>query len=89
MEPLHRFATEVRGTSLGDFRVEIDSKPLKDQRYKAFLDRIGAGDALTGLVEDVLEGVLRQWVPSEIVTAPIAIGKLAELAPEASAMPQT
>jgi hypothetical protein len=74
--PVHRFSTEVRGTALGDFRVEVDSKPLQDQRYRAFLDRIGAGSVLTGVVEDVLEGVLRQWVPSEIVSAPLEIDGL-------------
>lgn len=73
---LHRFATEVRGTSLGDLRVEIDSKPLKDQRYKAFLDRVGAGSAIvarepTGVVQAVEQpdhpfrvGV--QWHPEYI-----------------------
>jgi hypothetical protein len=77
--PINRFATSVRGTSLGDFRVEIDSMPLKEQRYRAFLDKIGAGDRVTDVVEDLLETVARQWIPSEIVTAPLAIDDLHQL----------
>ncbi len=79
IEPTNRFTTVVKGTRLGDFRVEIDSMPLKKQGYKTLLDKIGAGDAITGVVEDVLEHVIRQWVPSEIVTSPLALGDLQEL----------
>jgi len=71
--PVNRFTTQVVGSSLGDFRIEIDSMPLKKQSYKAFLEKMHAGKAITGVVEDVMEAVIRQWVPTEIVTAPIAI----------------
>lgn len=77
--PKHRFSTEILGTALGDFRVEIDSKRLQDQHYKAFLARMGVGEALTGVIEGVLEGVFRTWVPSEIVTSPLEIGQLERL----------
>lgn len=76
IEVVHRFASEVRGTVLGDFRVEIDSAPLQSQRYRTILEGIGSGEAVTSVVEDVLEGVLRQWVPSEIVSAPVEISEL-------------
>jgi hypothetical protein len=76
---INRFGTEVRGTSLGDFRVEIDSMPLKNEAYKGFLDKVGAGRSVTGIVEDVIEAIATTWIPAEIVTAPIAIEDLHEL----------
>lgn len=76
-----RFTTELDGTALGDFRIEIDSMPLKRQGYKAFLDKIHAGETITEVVEDVMEKVIRTWVPTEIVTAPIEMRRLSELEP--------
>ena len=62
-----------KGTTLGDFRVELDSLPLKKEKYKHYLEKVGAGARLTGVVEDVLESIVSTFVPAEIVTAPIAI----------------
>lgn len=76
-----RFTMELEGTALGDFRIEIDSMPLKRQGYKAFLEKIHAGETVTEVVEDVMEKVIRTWVPTEIVTAPIEIARLGELEP--------
>jgi hypothetical protein len=76
-----RFTTELAGSSLGDFRIEIDSMPLKRQGYKAFLDKIHAGETVTEVVEDVMESVIRTWVPTEIVSAPIEMRRLSELEP--------
>jgi hypothetical protein len=77
----NRFTTELAGTSLGDFRIEIDSMPLKRQGYKAFLEKVHAGETVTDIVEDVMEAVIRTWVPTEIVTAPIELQRLSELEP--------
>ena len=71
--PINRFGSMVRGTSLGDFRVELDSMPLKKEKYKRYLEKVGAGSRLTGVVEDVLESIVSTFVPAEIVTAPIPI----------------
>jgi Putative amidoligase enzyme len=71
-----RFISEIAATSLGDFRVEIDSMPLKKQSYKAFLEKMPAGESITSVVEDVMEAVVRTWVPTEIVTAPILLEEL-------------
>jgi len=79
--PTQRFGAEVRGSSLGEFRVEIDSMPLKTERYKSILEKLGAGDALISVAEDVIETIIRLWVPIEIVTAPIAIEDLGKLEP--------
>jgi len=74
-----RFTTELDGTALGDFRIEIDSMPLKRQGYKAFLEKIHAGETITDVVEDVMEKLIRTWVPTEIVSAPIELQRLHEL----------
>jgi len=74
-----RFISQIAATSLGDFRVEIDSMPLKKQSYKAFLEKLPAGESITHVVEDVMEAVIRTWVPTEIVTAPIALEELSQI----------
>lgn len=79
IEPISRFGAAVRGTRHGDFRVEIDSMPLKNERYKRFLDKVGAGAYWTGIVEDVLESIAGVFIPAEIVTSPIAIDALQDL----------
>lgn len=73
IEPINRFGSMVCGTTLGDFRVELDSLPLKKEKYKRYLEKVGAGSRLTGVVEDVLESIVSTFVPAEIVTAPIPI----------------
>jgi hypothetical protein len=78
-EPQNRFGTLVRATRLGDFRVELDSRVLKEERYKAFLEKIGAPPPVQEAVEDALEAVAYSWLPSEIVCPPIPIRELAEL----------
>lgn len=78
-EEKSRFTTELTSTSLGDFRIEIDSMPLKRQGYKDFLEKIHAGEGLTDMVEGVMESVVRMWVPTEIVTSPIEMHRLSEL----------
>src|SRR5688572_22769061 len=79
IEPINRFGSAVRGTCHGDFRVEIDSMPLKKERYKRFLDRVGASAYWTGIVEDVLETIAGVFIPAEIVSSPIAIDALDDL----------
>ncbi|NUP07556.1 MAG: amidoligase family protein [Polyangiaceae bacterium] len=74
-----RYAAHVRRTRLGDFRVELDSLPLKQERHKALLERIGAGPGLTRAVDEVIEGVATQWIPHEIVAPPIALDDLPKL----------
>ncbi len=79
IEPINRFGSTVKGSCHGDFRVEIDSLPLKKERYKGFLDKVGANPYWTGVVEDVLESIAGVFIPAEIVTAPIAIDALDDL----------
>jgi hypothetical protein len=79
VEPINRFGSMVKGTRLGDFRVELDSMPLKKEKYKRYLAKIGAGRAVTGVVEDVIETVAGVFVPAEIVSSPIPIADLERL----------
>src|SRR5690606_16458011 len=36
----NRFEHTIEGTRFGDFRVEVDSTPLTERRYLAFLERL-------------------------------------------------
>ena len=69
----------VEGTSLGEFRVELDSHLLKHHRGRDFLDRLGVPRPVEDAVETVMSSVLRQFVPSEIVAPPVPITELAQL----------
>ncbi len=71
-----RFGALVRDTRWGEFGVVIDSQPLKEHRYRSFLERVHAGKALTDWVEGALETVARQWIPSEIISPPIPMTDL-------------
>jgi len=66
---------DVAGSSLGDVAVELDSSLLK----KMALEREGKDESwLERLPGDVLAAVSRQFVPLEVVTAPIPIDRLGE-----------
>ncbi len=75
------FEHEVKGTSLGDFAVEIDSSVLKDKRYEQALRSIGIDvDSIDkGPLENVLADVFTTIVPFEIATPPLPITQLEPL----------
>jgi hypothetical protein len=73
IERKDRFVGGVRGTRWGDFRVEIDSQPLKNHRYRSILEALHTGETVVDAIEGVLETIARQWIPSEIVFPPIGI----------------
>ena len=76
VEVTNRFSSVVRGARLGDWKVEIDSKLLTQRAYGDVLTRVGAGEWLTGALEDMLETVARIWIPTEIASPPIEITHL-------------
>lgn len=78
-EVLSRFETVVKGTQLGDFHVELDSKALKEHHYREFLEKVGASEALTDSIESVLESIAHKWIPTEIVAPPVALLDLPRL----------
>ncbi len=73
----------VLGTTLGRFKVEIDSAPLKERSYLRPLSALGLDpDSPTALlVEDSVLQVAREFVPLEVVTPPIPWNRLHELDP--------
>jgi hypothetical protein len=75
----NRFEQMVVGTRFGDFRVEIDSKPLTERRYLGLCERLGLGEKATVAVEDAIEAVARHWIPCEIIAPPIPIDELPDL----------
>lgn len=73
-----RFECAVEGARFGDFRVEIDSKPLLGQKYVEYLNWFGLGGRTRDLFEDALVAIARAWIPCEIITPPIPLGRLPE-----------
>jgi len=72
-----RFAQAVEGTRLGDFRVEIDSKPLLAGKQHQMLASLGVEDARAhDLLDNVLQWLARMWIPCEIVAPPIPYTEL-------------
>lgn len=71
----------VEGTRFGTFKVELDSKPLKERRYLEPLEHLGiaSNSATAQRIEDTVLEVAKELVPIEIVTPPIAWGELQEL----------
>lgn len=75
-----RFERIVRGTKFGDFRVEIDSKPLLSGKHHRMLDLLGLDDERAkGVVDGALERIARVWIPCEIVAPPVPYTALPEL----------
>ncbi|MEJ7729923.1 MAG: amidoligase family protein [Polyangiaceae bacterium] len=73
------YTLQVFDTSLGDFRVELDSHLLKHHHGRAFLDRIGVPRPVENALESVVGSVLRTFVPSEIVAPPVPVTDLHQL----------
>ena len=78
-----RLVVDVENTVLGNFRIELDSKPLKDRAYLEPLEAVGIDtrSSIAGLVEDSVMAVAREVVPVEVVAPPIEIPRLPELDP--------
>ena len=82
-----KFKQKVENTSLGEFSVEIDTRFLTNKAYMKPLEKlnidiskINMGDTnLEAELENLLEGVVKNWVPYEIGTPAIPITELHEL----------
>jgi hypothetical protein len=81
VEPINRWGNTIKGTSLGDFRVEIDSHLLKEDRHRNFLAKLGISDTGQDKVENAIESLATKLIPSEIACPPIAIRELSKLDP--------
>lgn len=79
-EAKSRFERLVRGTKLGDFRVEIDSKPLLSGKHFRMMSLIGLEDEDTrDKIDETLERLARVWIPCEVVAPPVPYTALPEL----------
>ncbi|HEX5659284.1 MAG TPA: amidoligase family protein [Polyangiales bacterium] len=78
----------VLDSAFGRFKVEVDSKPLKERSYLKPFEALGLDlDSPTALlVEDSVLQVAREFVPIEIVTPPIPWDRMQELDPLWSAL---
>ncbi|HEV2292572.1 MAG TPA: amidoligase family protein [Tepidisphaeraceae bacterium] len=75
------FEQRVTDTTFGDFKIEIDTKFLKDKQYEAPLRALGFDPDSTDTtrLERALLGVLSTVVPIEIGAPPIPVNQLAPL----------
>jgi len=79
-EQRSRFEHRVVGTRFGDFRVEIDSKPLLAGKHHRMMSLFGLDDdRAREVVDGALERIARVWIPCEIVAPPIPYTELPEL----------
>lgn len=79
-----RFSARVEGTRLGDFGVELDSRPLKEGMHRRLLAELGLDldtSSVGEWVESSVEGVARLIVPCEVVSPPIPVNELARTDP--------
>ncbi|HKO89950.1 MAG TPA: amidoligase family protein [Polyangiaceae bacterium] len=83
-EQLGRNHGRVSGTPFGDFGVELDSTLFRERAYVEALKNVGVdldADAGLGRAEDLVVRVVREFVPFEVVTPPVAWSRLGELEP--------
>lgn len=76
---VNRFYHEVEQTSIGDFKVEMDSALLKDEAYISALKKFGidlSEHPLQEPLEDLLKNVASVVVPCEISAPPIPITEM-------------
>lgn len=76
------YETTLRGTRIGDVRVELDALLFREFKLRGFLNRLDLDSLrpnLTETVETAMATEAREFVPFEIVFSPIRIGRIPEL----------
>ncbi|MGZ3421339.1 MAG: amidoligase family protein [Polyangiales bacterium] len=76
--PKNRFESVIEGTTLGDFRVEIDSKVVTDRKITGVFGKL-FGEGAQDTLDTAIESIAGLWIPSEIVSPPTPLSRLAEL----------
>lgn len=80
---INRFKESVEGTALGDFKIEFDSRVLKEKRYEKFIeDKVGLDITSLSFHQDIEEAVATvsmKLVPLEVVSPPIPMDQLYEI----------
>ncbi len=79
-EAKSRFEHSVKNTRFGDFRVEIDSKPLIAGKHFRMMSLLGLEDERArDVIDSTLQRLAQVWIPCEIVAPPIPFTALPEL----------
>lgn len=75
-----RFEHVVSATRFGDFRVEIDSKPLIAGKHFRMMSLVGLEDERArDVIDSTLQRIAQVWIPCEIVAPPVPFTELPEL----------
>ena len=75
-----RFEHSITNTKFGDFRVEIDSKPLIAGKHFRMMNMMGLEDERArDVIDSALQRVAQVWIPCEIVAPPVPYTALPEL----------
>lgn len=79
VKKIDRYQQRVVNTSVGDFKLEFDSRFLKEKRYENFLKEIGIDlneFSFQNKLEDIVATVSSNLVPFEVILPPIPINQL-------------
>ena len=82
VEYANRFLAHVRGTSLGEFKVELDALFLQSEAYREILGKFGidiTSDDLGDRLEEILAKAAATVVPLEICSPPIPLSRLGSI----------
>lgn len=82
LEPVRRYEATLKGTSIGDVRVELDAILFREFKLQGFLEGLRLEKVKADLgeqVEKVMATEARRFVPFEVVFDPIEFGRLDEL----------
>ena len=77
VEQTKSYAASV-GSPFGDFKVEIDTSILKEERHQRLIERLGLRPTKEqrAMVDSLVSGALSLIVPLEIVTPPLPVDQL-------------
>lgn len=78
----NRYQFEIKGTTLGDFIVELDARLLKRMANENILDKYGVDTdekSIRKSIEDTVDKLAKTVVPLEIVMPPVPVSKLHRL----------
>lgn len=81
-DPVNRFHQKIRDTRLGDFRLELDAKAVRDKTYVGYLKDLGLDVQRFDIqkeVDWVMEQMTTLFLPYELVAPPIPYDGLDEL----------
>jgi hypothetical protein len=79
-EAKSRFEHTVKNTRFGDFRVEIDSKPLIAGKHFRMMSLIGLQDERArDVLDSAVQRLAQVWIPCEIVAPPVPYTDLPQM----------